>query len=52
MLSLGGIIGFAVDYRTCRRLDRAAYQIPLAIFFVVPTIQVITLALYVPESPR
>lgn len=52
LLSVGGIIGYAVDYGTKSRLNRTAYQIPLAIFFVAPTIQAILLVLIAPESPR
>lgn len=49
---MGGIIGYSIDYATKTRLDRTAYQIPLAIFFVVPTIQAILLFVFAPESPR
>ncbi|OAL17309.1 hypothetical protein AYO22_11751 [Fonsecaea multimorphosa] len=52
LLSMGGIVGYAVDYGTRTMLSRRAYKIPLAIFFVVPTIQAILLFFVAPESPR
>ncbi|KAI8625282.1 MFS transporter [Xylariaceae sp. FL1651] len=50
-LSLGSIVGASVDYGTHEIESRRAYQIPLAIFFVAPTIQSIALFFF-PESPR
>lgn len=50
-LSIGSITGAAVDYATHNMEGRGAYQIPLAIFFVAPTIQAVAL-LFFPESPR
>lgn len=52
MLSIGGIVGYAVDYGTRKQNKRLAYQIPLAIFFIVPTIQAVLLFFIAPESPR
>ncbi|OQU97757.1 hypothetical protein CLAIMM_03642 [Cladophialophora immunda] len=52
LLSMGGIVGYAVDYGTRTMLSRRSYKIPLAIFFVVPTIQAILLFFVAPESPR
>lgn len=51
MLSIGSIVGAAVDFGTHLRKDRTAYQIPLAIFFFAPVVQFITLFFF-PESPR
>jgi len=51
MLSIGSIVGAAVDNGTHTIKSRRAYQIPLAIFFVAPTIQSIMM-LFFPESPR
>lgn len=50
-LSIGSIVGAAVDNATHLMLGQEAYRIPLAIFFVAPTIQCIAL-LFFPESPR
>lgn len=50
-LSIGSIVGAAVDYGTHNMMSKHAYQIPLAIFFVAPTIQSIML-FWFPESPR
>ncbi|OQU99198.1 hypothetical protein CLAIMM_04866 isoform 1 [Cladophialophora immunda] len=52
MLSIGSIVGAAVDFGTHTKTGRNAYQIPLAIFFVAPTLQAILLFLFAPESPR
>jgi hypothetical protein len=51
-LSIGSIVGACVDYGTHTRPGRDAYQIPLAIFFVAPTLQSILLFFFAPESPR
>ncbi|KAG0650400.1 Major facilitator-type transporter ecdD [Hyphodiscus hymeniophilus] len=51
MLSVGSIVGASVDNGTHTLTTRRSYQIPLAIFFVAPTIQSI-LIIFVPESPR
>ena len=45
-------MGYAVDYGTRKWLNRLAYQMPLAIFFIVPTIQAVLLFAFAPESPR
>jgi MFS family permease len=52
MLSIGSIVGASVDYGTHSMDNRAAYQIPLAIFFVAPTLQSVLLFFFAPESPR
>ena len=50
-LSIGSIVGAAIDYGTSTIDGRRAYQIPLAVFFVAPTIQAISLFFF-PETPR
>lgn len=50
-LSIGSITGAAVDYGTHEMTGKRAYQIPLAVFFVAPTIQAISLFFF-PETPR
>ncbi|KAI0455642.1 MFS transporter [Xylaria acuta] len=50
-LSIGSIVGATVDYGTHDIQTRQSYQIPLAIFFVAPTIQSIALFFF-PDSPR
>jgi len=50
-LSIGSIVGAAVDYATHDIFDQRAYRIPLAVFFAAPTIQSIAL-IFFPESPR
>ncbi|OTB09745.1 hypothetical protein K445DRAFT_71713 [Daldinia sp. EC12] len=50
-LSIGSIVGAAIDYGTHHMLGKEAYRIPLAIFFVAPTIQSIAMFFF-PESPR
>ncbi|KIW84631.1 hypothetical protein Z517_00019 [Fonsecaea pedrosoi CBS 271.37] len=52
MLSIGSIVGASVDFGTHTMTGRDAYQIPLAIFFVAPTLQAILLFFFAPESPR
>jgi len=44
-------VGASVDYGTHSLEGKRAYQIPLAIFFVAPTIQAIALFFF-PETPR
>ncbi|RDL41643.1 uncharacterized protein BP5553_01622 [Venustampulla echinocandica] len=51
MLSVGSIVGASVDFGTHKIQSKRAYQIPLAIFFVAPTIQSIMI-IFFPESPR
>ncbi|KAE8445270.1 hypothetical protein EG329_013642 [Mollisiaceae sp. DMI_Dod_QoI] len=51
MLSIGSIVGASVDFGTHTFLSKRSYQIPLAIFFVAPTVQSIMM-LFFPESPR
>lgn len=50
-LSVGSVIGAAVDYGTHNMQDKNAYRIPLALFFIAPTFQSISL-IFFPESPR
>lgn len=50
-LSTGSIVGAAVDRATHLMPGLEAYRIPLAIFFVAPTIQTVALFFF-PESPR
>jgi MFS family permease len=50
-LSVGSVIGAAVDYGTHNMQDKNAYRIPLALFFIAPTVQSISL-IFFPESPR
>jgi MFS family permease len=52
MLSVGSIVGASVDYGTHSMKGRDAYQIPLAIFYVAPTLQAVLLYFFAPESPR
>lgn len=52
MLSIGSIVGASVDYGTHSIKGRQAYQIPLAIFFVAPTLQAVLMFFLAPESPR
>ena len=52
MLSIGSIVGASVDFGTHTKKGRDAYQIPLAIFFVAPTLQAVLLYFFAPESPR
>lgn len=48
---MGSITGAAVDYGTHTLEGRRAYQIPLAVFFVAPTLQSIALFFF-PDTPR
>lgn len=50
-LSVGSVVGAAVDYATHTIPNRRAYQIPLAIMYVVPAIQAVCL-FFIPETPR
>jgi len=50
-LSTGSIVGAAVDRGTHTMPGLEAYRIPLAVFFVAPTIQSVALFFF-PESPR
>ncbi|ETI27077.1 hypothetical protein G647_09759 [Cladophialophora carrionii CBS 160.54] len=52
MLSIGSIVGASVDFGTHDMPGRDAYQIPLAIFFVAPTLQSVLMYFFAPESPR
>jgi MFS family permease len=52
MLSIGSIVGAAVDFGTHDFHGRRAYQVPLAIFFVAPTLQAVLMFFFAPESPR
>lgn len=51
MLSIGSVVGASIDRGTHLISNKRAYQIPLAIFFVAPTIQSIIM-IFAPESPR
>jgi hypothetical protein len=51
MLSIGSVVGASIDRGTHLINNKRAYQIPLAIFFVAPTIQSIIM-IFAPESPR
>lgn len=51
-LNVGLILGSAVDYGTQRINSKLAYRIPLALFFVFPTIQFVIMFFFAPESPR
>lgn len=51
MLSIGSVVGASIDYGTHSIDSKRAYQIPLAIFFVAPTIQSVVM-IFFPESPR
>jgi MFS family permease len=51
MLSVGSVVGASVDYGTHTMNSKLAYQIPLTIFFIAPTIQSVAMILF-PESPR
>ncbi|KAI5861966.1 MFS transporter [Durotheca rogersii] len=50
-LSVGSIVGAAVDYGTSEVVGKEAYRIPLAVFFAAPTVQSVALFFF-PESPR
>lgn len=50
-LSIGSIVGAAVDYATHEMPGKESYRIPLAVFFLAPTVQSIAL-IFFPESPR
>jgi hypothetical protein len=51
MLSIGSVVGASIDYGTHSIDSKRTYQIPLAIFFVAPTIQSVVM-IFFPESPR
>ena len=50
-VNIGSIVGATVTNSTRHRLDKASYQIPIGILFVVPVVLSIGL-FFVPESPR
>lgn len=50
-VNIGSIVGAVVTNATQSRLDKASYQIPIGILFVVPVVLAVGL-LFVPESPR
>ncbi len=50
-VNIGSITGAVVNNATQKRLDKASYQIPLGIQFIVPALLTIGL-FFVPESPR
>lgn len=51
LVSLGLLIGSIVDNYTSTILSKASYQIPLGLFFVMPTVLAFFLP-FMPESPR
>ncbi|KAF2791645.1 MFS transporter [Melanomma pulvis-pyrius CBS 109.77] len=50
-LSIGSVVGASVDYATHKMDGRRAYQIPLSMFFIAPTLQFVLL-FFLPETPR
>lgn len=50
-VNIGSIVGAVVTNATQSRLDKASYQIPVGILFVVPVVLAVGL-FFVPESPR
>lgn len=50
-VTVGAIVGAAVTNATQARLDKASYQVPVGILFVVPVVLGCALW-FVPESPR
>lgn len=50
-VNIGSIVGAVVTNATQPRLDKASYQIPIGILFVVPVVLAAGL-FFVPESPR
>jgi hypothetical protein len=50
-VNIGSIVGSVVTNATQARLDKASYQIPVGILFVVPVVLAVGL-FFVPESPR
>lgn len=50
-VNIGSIVGAAVTNSTRKRFDKASYQIPIGILFIVPFLLAIGLC-FVPESPR
>ncbi len=50
-VTIGSIVGAAVTNVTSKMLDKASYQIPLGIQFIVPVVLAVGL-FFVPESPR
>ena len=51
LTQFGFLIGTVVDNYTAPRLDKTSYQIPLATFFIAPTLVALFLP-WLPESPR
>ncbi|POS77113.1 hypothetical protein DHEL01_v204490 [Diaporthe helianthi] len=50
-VNIGSIVGAVVTNATQARLDKASYQVPIGILFVVPVVLAVGLV-FVPESPR
>jgi hypothetical protein len=50
-LSVGSIVGAAVDYATHEMPGKRCYQIPLAVMYVAPALQFVML-FFLPETPR
>ncbi|KAH8651925.1 MFS transporter [Tricladium varicosporioides] len=51
MLACGSITGASIDFGTRDIIGKRAYQIPLCVCIIIPTIQSIAL-IFAPESPR
>ena len=51
LVGIGLLIGSIIDNYTATILSRAAYQIPLGIFFVMPAVIAVALP-FMPETPR
>jgi hypothetical protein len=50
-LSVGSVVGAAVDYATHEFPGKKSYQIPLAVMYVAPALQ-FGLLFFLPETPR
>lgn len=50
-VSIGAILGAAIDNATKTRLDKSCYQIPTGCLYIVPVLLSVGLC-FVPESPR
>lgn len=50
-ISIGALMGILVDYKTNHYTGRLAYQIPLAVMYIVPVLLAIVLV-FLPDSPR
>ncbi|EXJ76304.1 uncharacterized protein A1O5_00812 [Cladophialophora psammophila CBS 110553] len=50
-VSMGAILGAAIDNATKTRVDKSCYQLPTACLYIVPVLLSVGL-FFVPESPR